>query len=261
MGGEKDVISFYFFVMPKIRNIIATFLVLGLIYAELLPTLIPNSSQAYLSENTEPTHSELLLAFLDPTNKQEVAVVAPANSVIFVDNISDVPSKLIGIADSTKGAVMADYTTATAPLPISPDATNSTPPAAIIYQPVPVEDQAFIGDVIPAYGTPLFDAYATGGRAWYQESDKVVVIFPDSETFRSFQRSTGQSIDWLQDRLSYDPIDSPGALENYLNNYHGEIVAETENWALVNFPSGGFLKIAKPTASTTSTQRPFFSQQ
>lgn len=262
MGGEKGVISFDFFAMPKIRNIIATFLVLGLIYAELLPTLIPNSSQAYLSENTEPTHSELLLAFLDPTNKQEVAVVAPADSVIFVNDISEVPSKLIGIAENAQSTVAVGYTTTTIPLPASPDGTNSAPPAAVIYQPVPVEDQAFIGDVIPAYGTPLFDAYATGGRAWYQESDKVVVIFPDSETFRSFQRSTGQSIDWLQDRLSYDPLDSPGALENYLNNYHGEIVAETEDWALVKFPSGGFLKIAKPTTTaTTSTQGPFFSQQ
>lgn len=242
--------------MPKIQNIILTFLVLGLIYAELLPTINLSASQAYSLEKTLPTESELLLSFFDPSNKKAVVVTVPANQVIFVNNISDVPDKLIALADEATTALKVDYTITGAILP----SIDNQQPAAIIYKPVPVEDQAFIGDVIPKYGTSLFDAYSTGGRAWYQEGDNVVVIFPDMETFRSFQRSTGQQTDWLQDRLSFEPLNSPGALDNYLTNYHGEIVAETKDWALVKFPSGGFLKIAKPT-TTTSTQGPFFSQQ
>lgn len=246
--------------MPKIYNIVIGVLVLGLIYAELLPTVQATNWEAYSAEPSPPTQSDLLLSFFDPANKKPLVVTAPAGNVVFVNNISDLPDKLIEVAGEMTGPVSVDYTTATAPLPTSPDSSDTstaTPPAAVIYKPVPVADQPFLGDVIPQYGTPLFDAYATGGRAWYQEGNKVVVIFPDSETFRSFDKSTGAQIDWLQDRLSYIPLDSPGALDNYVNNYHGEIVAETKDWALVKFPSGGFLKIAK----STSTQRPFLSQQ
>ena len=243
--------------MPKIYNILIIFLVLGLIYAELLPTINTTGSQVYSYDNNEPTQSELLLSFFDPANKKQLTVTAPANEVIFVNDISELPSKLIETASTFTGPVTVDYTTASSSLPTSPDSNSTNPPAAIIYKPVPTEDQPFIGDVIPPYGTPLFDAYARGGRAWYQEGNKVVVIFPDEETFRSFDKSTGAETNWLQDRLSYSPIDSPGVLDNYINNYHGEIVAETKDWALVKFPSGGFLKIAKPT----STSGPFLSQQ
>lgn len=240
--------------MPKVKNIIITCLVLGLIYAELLPIVNPPAQASTLSEN-EPTQSELLLAFLDPSNKQEVIVTADPKNIIFIDKTSEITDKLVDIASNASTTLNINYTTSTIPLPFS---NNQTPPAAIIYKPVPVEDQPFIGDVIPQSSTPLFDAYSQGGRAWYQEGDKVVVIFPDTQTFRSFQKSTGQETDWLQDRLNYAPISSPGALENYITNYHGEIVAETSNWALVKFPSGGYLKIAK---STTSPGGPFFSQQ
>lgn len=247
------------FFMPKLSNILIAILILGITYAELLPNLNPEKTQAFSAEETTPTHSELLLSFFDPTNKRDVAVVAPINSVIFVDDISDVPSKLVDVATITQTPLIVDYTTTNAPLPISPT-TNETP-AAIIYTPtpaVPVTDQPFVGDVIPQFGTPLFNAYANGGRAWYQENDNVVVIFSDTETFQSFKRSTGQQTTWLQDRLSYEPINSPGALDNYANNYHGEIVAETNDWVLMKFPSGGFLKIAKTTGSDP---RPFLSQQ
>mgnify|MGYP001570683780 CR=1 FL=1 len=245
------------FFMPKLTNILIAVLVLGIAYAELLPNLNSTTSQAFSAEEATPTKSELLLAFFDPANKTDVAIVAPANSVIFVNDISDVPGKLIAVAASAPAPLIVDYTTATAPLPVSP--TTNEVPAAIIYTPaVPVTDQPFVGDVIPPYGTPLFNAYANGGRAWYQENDNVVVIFPDTETFQSFKRSTGQQTTWLQDRLSYEPINSPGALDNYVNNYHGEIVAETNDWVLMKFPSGGFLKIAK---TTSSDARPFLSQQ
>jgi len=240
--------------MPKTQNVIIAFLVLGLIYAELLPIVNP-PVQAFTLLDNSPTQSELLLAFLDPNNKQEVAVTASPGTVIFIDKTSEIPNKLVDIASNLTTTLNVGYTTSIIPLP---DGSGQTPPAAIIYKPIPVEDQPFIGDVIPKSNTPLFDAYAEGGRAWYQEGDKVVVIFPDTQAFHSFQKSTGQETDWLQDRLNYAPIDSPGALENYTTNYHGEIVAETSTWALVKFPSGGFLKIAK---STASLDRPFLTQQ
>lgn len=239
--------------MPKIHNLIAAFLVLGMIYAELLPVVKAANSEAYFESITEPTQSELLLSFFDPANKKEAIITAPLENIVFISDISTIPDKLITLSKDARSII---YTVALAPLPSTPE--NPNPSAVIVTPSIPPQDQPFIGDVLPKSGTPLADAYATGGRAWYQEGDNVIVIFSGSETFRSFKKSTGEETDWLQDRLSYDPIDSPDALANYLTNYHGEIVAETKDWALVKFPSGGFLKIAKPA---TSTRRPFLSQQ
>jgi hypothetical protein len=238
--------------MPKIQNLIAAFLVLGIIYAELLPTLKVANSQAYSEAAMEPTQSELLLSFFDPANKKEAIVTAPADKVVFISDISTIPDKLITFTKDTRSAL---YTVATSPLPAT--AENPNPSAVIVDPTIPPSDQPFIGDVIPQSGTPLADAYATGAKAWYQENDNVIVIFADTETFRSFKKSTGEETSWLQDRLSYSPIDSPDALTNYINNYHGEIVAEAKDWVLMKFPSGGFLKIAKPV----SVKRPFLSQQ
>ncbi|MFA5967335.1 MAG: hypothetical protein WC805_02380 [Patescibacteria group bacterium] len=238
--------------MPRIQNLIAAFLVLGLIYAELLPTLKTANSAAYSENALEPTQSELLLSFFDPANKKEAIITAPADEIVFISDISTIPDKLISFSKDARSAV---YTVATTPLPTTPDNTN---PSAVIVSPtIPTIDQPFIGDVIPKSGTPLSEAYATGGRAWYELNDNVVVIFADSETFRSYKKSTGEETDWLQTSLSYAPLDSPDALTNYINNYHGEIVAETKTWVLMSFPSGGYLKIAKPV----SVKRPFLSQQ
>ncbi len=238
--------------MPKIQNLIAAFLILGIIYAELLPTLKIANSAAYSEDVIEPTQSELLLSFFDPANKKEAVITASADKIVFISDTSTIPDKLLALSKDTRSTL---YTIATSPLPTTPE--NPNPSAVIVSPTVPPEDQPFIGDVIPQPGTSLSEAYATGGRAWYEEGDNVIVIFSDTTTFRSFKKSTGEETDWLQDRLSYDPIDSAGALENYLTNYHGEIVAETKDWALVKFPSGGFLKIAKPV----SVKRPFLSQQ
>jgi len=238
--------------MPKIHNLIAAFLVLGIIYAELLPTLKIANSEAYSEAALEPTQSELLLSFFDPANKKEAIITAPADKILFISDISTIPDKLITFSKDARSTI---YTVASSPLPTTED--NANPSAVIVSPTIPLIDQPFIGDVIPKSGTPLSDAYMTGGRAWYEEGDNVIVIFADTTTFRSFKKSTGEETSWLQDRLSYTPIDSPGALENYLTNYHGEIVAETKDWALVKFPSGGFLKIAKPA----SASRPFLSQQ
>lgn len=239
--------------MPKLSSVIITLLVLGLIYAEFLPNL---THSAYSSEAPTPNQSELLLSFFDPTNKREANVFAPADSVVFIQDIAEVPNKLINISKKTGSLLSINYTIATDKLPT----INNQTPAAIIYQP-PIPTSTNILTTPP--DSALSGAYAVGGRPWYEENDNIVVIFPDTQSFRSFQKSTGTETDWLQDRLQYAPLDSPGALENYLVNYHGQIVAETETWALVKFPSGGYLKIAKPTQSSSldSNSGPFFAQQ
>ena len=258
--------------MPKIRNLLAIFLILGIVYAEFLPTLqSPTSLTAYSQEDFAPNQSELLLEFLNDNQTEELP--APDTSVnINLYQISDSLSSLLGdisecpnISSYSSQPIVSDATIPAFAIPVQdqtfvwdtnqPVVDNTTVPAFA----VPAQDQPFIKNIIPKIGTPLFDAYTQRGKAWYQEEDKVIVSFPNQTTLRSFQISTGEEIDWLQDRLNYDAIDSPNALENYLVNYHGEIVAETETWALVKFPSGGFIKISK-LESQLSTG-PFLTQQ
>ncbi|HAR54715.1 TPA: hypothetical protein DCR79_00260 [Patescibacteria group bacterium] len=244
--------------MPKLSNIILAMLVLGLVYAEFLPTL-STPEAAYSSIAATPNQSELLLSFFNPTNKREATVVAPAGSVIFIQDIAEVPDKLINIAEKTGSLLSIDYAVATDKLPLS----NDQSPAAIIYQP-PVTDTSNTSSFSAPPDSALIEAYTAGGFNWYEEGDQVIVIFPSTQSFRSFQKSTGTETNWLQDRLQYAPLDAPGALENYLVNYHGQIVAETTTWVLVKFPSGTYLKIAKPTgnqSASTPTSGPFFAQQ
>lgn len=258
--------------MPKIRNLLVIFLVLGIVYAEFLPTFQPTTSlTAYSQEDFAPNQSELLLEFLNENQLEELAT-SDASVDLNLYQISDSLSAILGdISESSNISLYNNQPTTNDPtipafaLPIQgqpstwddnqPTVNDPTLPAFA----VPAQDQPFIKDIIPKLGTSLFNAYTQGGRAWYQEEDKVIVSFPDQITFRSFQISTGEEINWLQDRLNYDPIDSPNALENYLINYHGKIVAETETWAFVKFPSGGFIKISK-LASQLSTG-PFLTQQ
>jgi len=238
--------------MPKIYNLAITFLILGVIMAEFLPNInASTNTTAYSKETLPASQSELLLEFLE--NQEEIAKLQ--QSVEGIEALSDTPVDLtqisgdinqnLTLAQSTKNSL--DYL---AELPFSSLIGNSSGS-------IPETDKPFVKDVIPPSGTALSAVYQAGGTAWYQEDDNVIVQMPDLITFKSFDISTGEEIDWLQDRLGYEPLDSPDALENYTTNYHGEIVAETETWALVKFPSGGFIKIAKPS----SDFRPFLSQE
>jgi len=231
--------------MPKLNHLIALFLILGVVYAETLPNLrTTTGSIAYSEEIVAPTQSEELLSLLQ--SAQGATVNEPyLNNVSFIDELLTPPSNpetilaefsqtiiLNVLPESSPGELLYPLTN---PLPeIQPDSTTAIPPS----------DQPYISDVIPQANTPLFMAYADGGIAFYEENNKVVVRFPDN-TFSSYDKYTGEPLSWLQDRLALEPIDSPDALQNYLTNYRGKIVAETETWALVKFPSGGFLKIAK----------------
>ncbi|HCL47436.1 TPA: hypothetical protein DHW58_00390 [Patescibacteria group bacterium] len=78
------------------------------------------------------------------------------------------------------------------------------------------------------------------------------MIFP-GDTIRSFNTKTGDETAWLQDRLAYAPVQDAGAIVNYQTNYNAEIVAETKTWVLMEFPSGGVVKVARPQYVSQAT--------
>jgi hypothetical protein len=231
--------------MPKPLHLIFFFLVLGVIYAEFLPTLKPTQNDTAYSQSQPLTQNELILSWLD--RNAEAATATQAGKTDFISDIN-IPLNLGSVAQDTAASLSNNYI---APNAATNSGTGYTSPSA-----VPTQDQPFVGSVIPPAGTPLFEAYTKGGYAWYDENDNVIVMMPD-QSLRSFLKSTGEETSWQQDRLSYEPINSPDALANYLTNYHGKVVAETATWAFVKFPSGGFLKIAKPSSGSG----PFLSQQ
>lgn len=227
--------------MPRPIYLIFFFLILGILYAEFLPTLRPSQDSTAYSKDEPLTQNELILSWLDRSK------TATGNAEVSGDFISGIaiPSGLDSVVRDTNSGLASGLVGA--PTIYTPS-TNYSP------SPVPTQDQPFVGDVIPPANTALADAYAKGGSAWYTENDNVIVAMPDG-TFRSCLRSTGELTTWQQDRLNYEPINSPNALTNYLTNYHGKVVAETTAWAFVKFPSGGFLKIAKPSTATFLTQQ------
>lgn len=251
--------------MSQIRNLAIIFLVLGVIMAEFLPNINPATNlTAYSQIDALPNQSELLLNFLDSAEQEVNDLVVTQDMITSLENLSNIPIDLtelaVDIIDVLSPAPSSNNIYNTIPVPsLSPPINLSVPLDIIQPNPtsIPEIDKPFIKDIIPPSDTALFEAYLAGGRAWYEESNKVVVKWPDKEIFKSFDKTTGAEIDWLQDRLSYEPLDSLNALSNYINNYHGEIVAETKTWALVKFPSGGFIKIAKSTTSII----PFLTQK
>ncbi len=243
--------------MPKINHLFALFLVLGIVYAEMLPTLQPTANAIVYSQS-EPTqnHSEELLSLLLNQAQSSVPKDSYLNNVVFISAPDALPSVIPPLFPNLNDITATTPQLENSKLLRSPsDSILEEIPADISN--VPIADQPYIGDVIPQLGTSLFLAYANGGRAWYSEDNKVIVRFPD-DTLKSFDKFTGEEISWLQDRLNYPAVTSPGALQNYLTAYRGQIVAETESWALVKFPSGGFLKIAK---SQQLQYEPFLGQQ
>ncbi len=240
--------------MPQIRNLAIIFLVLGVIMAEFLPNINPATNlTAYSQINTSPNQSEVLLNFLDAAEQEANNPTSIKIATNSLENFSNAPTGLTELATDISNALSS-------PTPPPVILGNKATPESTLLPTlnlIPETDQPFIENVIPPSNTPLSEAYLAGGKAWYTEDGKVIVKWPDKEIFKSFDKATGEEIDWLQDRLSYEPLDSFNALTNYVNNYHGEIVAETKTWAFVKFPSGGFIKIAKSTASTI----PFLTQE
>ncbi|MFA5270000.1 MAG: hypothetical protein WC400_00015 [Patescibacteria group bacterium] len=233
--------------MPKPLHLIFFFLILGVIYAEFLPTLRSEQNSIAYSKDEPFTQSELILSWLKRSSNSTATNAAVAGEQDFLSDIA-IPTNLGSVAGDTTSSLSYNYI---APRTTVNPTTGYTSPST---SPVPTQDQPFIGSVIPPSGTPLFEAYAKGGYAWYDENDNVIVMMADG-TLHSFLKSDGSETNWQQDRLAYDPISSANALANYLTNYNGKVVAETATWAFVKFPSGGFLKIAKSNGGQ------FLSQQ
>ena len=234
--------------MPKPLHLIFFFLILGVIYAEFLPTLKSEQNSIAYSKNEPFTQSELILSWLKRGSNPTATNAAVAGEQDFLSDIA-IPTNLGVVARDTANSLSNNY--------IAPRTIVGSNSGTGYYSPsssVPTQDQPFIGNVIPPSGTPLFEAYAKGGYAWYDDNDNVIVMMPDN-SLRSFLKSDGSETDWQQDRLAYDPISSANALTNYLTNYNGKVVAETKTWVFVKFPSGGFLKIAKSNSSGFLTQQ------
>lgn len=241
--------------------------------AEFLPNINPATNlTAYSQINTLPNQSELLLNFLNEAEKEIDNPTSTQITTASLENLGTTPINLselifdINSVLSPAPALPISTLPPTLPNEIDDSQYSFTPPPSQISpltptlptpNPTPEINNSITRNIIPPNNTALFEAYTTGGRAWYEENNNVVVKWPDKEIFRSFDKTTGQEIDWLKDRLSYEPLDTPDALSNYINNYHGEIVAETKTWAFVKFPSGGFIKISKPTLSAI----PFLTQK
>jgi len=128
------------------------------------------------------------------------------------------------------------------PLPLPPDTTDKIYPDSFAYFSGDNDAEAYIPE---GTLTPLTEAHQRGGKLWYGEGLNVIVIFPHSETFASFNKFTGQRTDWLRRQLSYPVINTPGALEDYLQNYGAKIMAETDTWYFLKFPSGSYLKVGE----------------
>ena len=200
--------------MPKFIGFIPLLLLLGLVIIETASGFsIPHAR----SQNTLPTtNQDLLLSILQ---KPETAS-SSSSSLAFLDwNLSTNPNLALGDTSSVYSG---------------PTATPLSTPTSQV-----------LSDVLPPFGSALYYAYQDLGTAWYQKDDNVLVIFPD-ETIRSFTKSTGEETSWLQDKLAALPISEAGAYEKYQTQYKAKVAAATSRWVLMEFPSGGVLKVAKP---------------
>jgi hypothetical protein len=218
-------------------SVLGLFLALILILLDFAPLMKGRTVEA---STPVVNQGQELLAFLGLNDQQIVTVTAQPGEVISLPDISYLPSTL----DAMKKDV-SDIVGISLAYNANPGATSP-----LLYVPqngyIPYN---FSSQVLPLPGSPLYYAYRQGGSIFYEENDNVVLIFPDKTTFKSYFKSTGFESTFLQDTLSYPPIDTPDAINKYRQEYGGMIVAQTDTWVLMKFPSGGFLKIAKPAGS------------
>lgn len=224
--------------MVKFRNIFALFLLLGLVYAELLPTINSFDATPAKSQSVAEEEQKLLRSLIESSASSSLAQ--------FNSNFVDIslPTNPADVGQDIRDSSSWFYRL---PNPLDMDATQQTLPAASLLQP-----SQLLQTVLPTLGSELYYAYQDGGRAWYEKGDNLLVIFPD-ETIRSFNKKTGESTTWLQKELAYPPIDDAEAITNYQKNYNAKPVAETSKWVLTEFPSGGILKVLKPSYTTSNT--------
>jgi len=225
--------------MSKIRSIFAITLLLGLVIAEFWPSV--NTSKAYIPvSQSETKYDSIISSILDSCTDTEYQIPDRSKISTFVD--FDLPSPSNIGSDTLLISQLVDYTSSTLLNdPTLPNFPYSTTPSAIL------------NNVVPPFGSPLYTAYQDGARAWYQKGNNVLVIYPD-ENISSFNTTTGVQSAWLTQELAYEPIDDANAISNYAKNYRAEVVAETTRWVLMEFPSGGVVKVIKPSFASSNQE-------
>ncbi|RLC37621.1 hypothetical protein DRH29_00810 [candidate division Kazan bacterium] len=228
--------------MSKIRSIFAIALILGLVIAEFWPSTGELKTPSPVPQ-AEAKYDDLISSILDSYIDIEYQIPDRSKISTFVDFDLPRPSSIdqdtftVSQLSGYTSSVLSDDPT----LPDTSYSSSSPPPSSILNK------------VVPPFGSPLYTAYQDGAKAWYQKDDNVLVIYPN-ENIGSFNASTGMPSTWLKQELAYEPIDDANAISNYIKNYRAEVVAETTRWVLMEFPSGGVVKVIKPSFASSNQE-------
>lgn len=211
------------------RLFIPMFLIGGLVVIEVLSGHSAAQSQRTLT----PEETGLILSILNSEKPVDAQVLEPKDIPFIELQLPGSPVQITETHGTSIGTIYGQPQTAQ---PLAP----------------PPNSSEVLSDLLPPISSPLYYAYQDGGRLWYQKDDNGLVIFPD-ETIQSFNLETGAPSLWLQDKLAKLPVAEPGAYDQYQNIYQAKVVAKTSTWVLMEFPSGGVVKVLKPEYATPAT--------
>lgn len=228
--------------MVKARNLIIAILIFGLISIEVFASINNIQPEAAQSQRQLSSQEQSLIQSI---LEGGALTSAGQSSLTFVD--IDLPGNPGDVSKDAQYSSNIVYR-----LLNQLGSSSSNGESSLLPAESTLNQSQLLQNVLPPLGSELYYAYQDGGKAWYQKGDNVLVIFGD-ETIRSFNKTTGKSTAWLQKELSYPPIDDPDAITNYQKNYNAVTVAETSQWVLMEFPSGGVLKVLKPSYTTSNT--------
>lgn len=216
--------------MQNLRYIFIAMIFGGLVLAEAVPLWSKLASPAHSERQLSTAEQSLIMSIINAPESGATVGVNQIGTNFFNFNFPTNPGEIA--TDALRASSLISGSAQMTPVvPTSPSST------------------AVLGDIlqaaIPPLGSDLYYKYQDGGRAWYSRGNNVLVISPN-ETITSYDTKTGKQTTWLQDRLAYPPISDPTAYTNYQANYRAEIVAETTQWVLMEFPSGVVAKVMKP---------------
>lgn len=210
--------------MQKLKPLFISLIFLGLIIAEAVPVVSKMISPAHSGRGLTSAEQNLISSILQAPSD----TATPVLKGDFLDfSIPTNPGQVSKDAILSSGFIGNSNMSALAPLPSG--ASNNE----------------ILAGVLPPVGSDLYYAYQDGGRLWYEKGTNVLVL-SSGEVIKSYDKKTGEQTNWMQDRLAYPPITDPSAYTNYPKNYNAQIVAETTQWVLMEFPSGGLIKVVKP---------------
>lgn len=219
------------------RNLFVFTLLLGLILAEVFVNTDKfQASPANSGRQLTGQEQEAIISILKGgDNTPLLPVTEPVGNFLSFDIPN--PSEILKDAQYVSGLIYR---------PLSSGLMIPTPTPTTNYSSSPTTPQDLLNTLLPPSTSPLYIAYQDGAKAWYYEGNNVLVIFRN-ETIGSFDKRLGLETTWLQKELAYPPIEDTNAIVNYRSNYNAEVVAQTSTWVFMKFPSGGFIKVAKPS--------------